>query len=184
MSANLRIQWLHKKITEMSYPNAKRLAERFNISHRQAQRDVDFLRVKLNAPLAYDYEHKGFYYTSEFALPVVLTSANNEDYNGIIAEAPIDTDDIHNAESTVIQLQLPYFAELHIPDRLSVVELGGYISEHMGNGVYLCEFHSIEKFIGVLMSLDSDIKILKPDWFRTRTLRCAQRIIQNNSDEK
>ena len=83
MSANLRIQWLHRKITEMSYPNAKRVAERFNISHRQAQRDVDFLKVKLNAPLSYDYERKGFYYTSEFSLPIAITTANDEDYNGI-----------------------------------------------------------------------------------------------------
>ena len=181
MSANLRIQWLHKKISEMNYPNAKRLAERFNISHRQAQRDVDFLRVKLKAPLAYNYERKGFYYESEFVLPILLTSANNEDYNGIIAEAPNDYES-QNAESTVIQLQLPYFAELNIPDRLSVVELGSYISESLGNNTYLCEFHSIEKFIGVLMSLDSDIKILKPDWLRSRILRCAQKIIQNNSD--
>ena len=182
MSANLRIQWLHKKILDMNYPNAKRLAERFNISHRQAQRDVDFLRVNLNAPLVYDYERKGFYYESEFTLPVMLTNVNNEDYNGIIAENPLDDDENVGAESTLIQLQLPYFAELSITDRLAVVELGNYISEPLGNNVYLCEFHSIEKFIGILMSLDSDIKILKPDWLRARILRCAQKIIQNNSD--
>ena len=184
MSANLRVQWLHKKISEMSYPNAKRLAERFNISHRQAQRDVDFLRVKLNAPLEYDYERKGFYYTSDFSLPVALTNANNEDYNGIIAEAPTNDDEHTNVESTMVQLQLPYSAELKIPDRLTVVELGGYITENLGNSVYLCEFHSIEKFRGVIMSLDSDVRILKPDWLRTRIVRCAQKIIQNNFEEK
>ena len=184
MSANLRIQWLHKKISEMSYPNAKHLAERFNISHRQAQRDVDFLRVKLNAPLAYNYDRKGFYYTTDFTLPIVLTNANNEDYNGIIAEAPANEDEPANAESTVVQLQLPYSAELKIPDRLTVVELGNYITDHLGNNVYMCEFHSIEKFMGVIMSLDSDVRITKPDWLRSRILRCAQKIIQNNSDEK
>ena len=44
MNAPNRIQWLHKYIVEMRYPNASRLAERFGISHRQAQRDVDSLR--------------------------------------------------------------------------------------------------------------------------------------------
>lgn len=183
MSANLRIQWLHKKISEMSYPNAKRLAERFGISHRQAQRDVDFLKTNLNAPLAYDYERKGFYYFSDFVLPIAITTANNEDFNGITAEAPhTNQDNIPEAESTVIQLQLPYSAELNIPDSLAVIELGGYITEHMGQQRYLCEFHSIEKFIGILMSIDSDIKILKPDWLRSRLLRCAKRIIKNNEN--
>ena len=62
-SANTRIQWLHKKIVNMYYPNAMRLAERFNISHRQAQRDVDYLkkellrRIELN-----DSHHSGLIY--------------------------------------------------------------------------------------------------------------------------
>lgn len=182
MTANLRIQWLHRKIVEMSYPNAKRVAERFNISHRQAQRDVDFLRIKLKAPLAYDYERKGFYYTSSFSLPIAVTTANNEDYNGIIAETSIINVDSHPIENTVVQMQLPYTAELRLPDHLTVVELGSYITEHLGNNIYRCEFHSIEKFMGILMSLNSDIRILKPDWLRSRILRCAERILQNNSD--
>ena len=60
-SANVRIQWLHKKIANSYYPNAMRLAERFDISHRQAQRDVDYLKKNLGAPLEYSMEHKGYY---------------------------------------------------------------------------------------------------------------------------
>ena len=60
MSANNRIQWLHKRIADMRYPNANRLAERFGISHRQAQRDVEYLKNTLGAPLAYNAEHRGF----------------------------------------------------------------------------------------------------------------------------
>ena len=59
MSASNRIQWLHKYIVEMRYPNASRLAERFGISHRQAQRDVDSLRNDFGAPLAYSAERRG-----------------------------------------------------------------------------------------------------------------------------
>ena len=184
MTANLRIQWLHRKISEMSYPNAKRVAERFNISHRQAQRDVDFLKAKLNAPLAYDYERKGFYYTSDFSLPIAITTANNEDYNGIIAEPATINIDSQPIENTVVQLQLPYTAELKLPDRLTVVELGGYITEHLGNNIYRCEFHSIEKFIGLLLSLESDFKLIEPEWLRDRLVRCAQRVLSNHREEE
>ena len=55
MNANIRIQWLHKKLTMKSYPNAQRLAERFGISHRQAQRDFDYLRRELGARLKLRY---------------------------------------------------------------------------------------------------------------------------------
>ena len=48
MSADSRIQWLHQKILSRSYPNARLVADRFGISHRQAQRDVDYLKNVLN----------------------------------------------------------------------------------------------------------------------------------------
>ena len=180
MSANQRIQWLHRKITEMSYPNAKRLAERFGISHRQAQRDVEFLQLRLGAPLAYDFKRRGYYYTEEFSLPIAVTTANSEDYNGVVATAP-DLDSEPQADSTVIQLQLPYSAQIKVADRLTAVEMGGYITERISDNVYRCEFHSIEKFMSVIMSLEADITVLTPDWLRARLVRAAERIIRNNS---
>ncbi|MDD7675117.1 MAG: WYL domain-containing protein [Eubacteriales bacterium] len=180
MSANQRIQWLHRKITEMSYPNAKRLAERFGISHRQAQRDVEFLQLRLGAPLAYDFKRRGYYYTEEFSLPIAVTTANSEEYNGVVATAP-DLDSEPQADSTVIQLQLPYSAQIKVADRLTAVEMGGYITERISDNVYRCEFHSIEKFMSVIMSLEADITVLSPDWLRARLVRAAERIIRNNS---
>ena len=180
MSANQRIQWLHRKITEMSYPNAKRLAERFGISHRQAQRDVEFLQLRLGAPLAYDFKRRGYYYTEEFSLPIAVTTANSEEYNGVVANAP-DLDSEPQADSTVIQLQLPYSAQIKVADRLTAVEMGGYITERISDNVYRCEFHSIEKFMSVIMSLEADITVLSPDWLRARLVRAAERIIRNNS---
>ncbi len=182
MSANLRVQWLHRKITEQSYPNAKRLSERFNISHRQAQRDVDFLRDKLGAPLAFDYFKKGFYYTEDFTLPVALTGTNDEDFNGVVSSSSDPIEDMEQADSTLIQLQLPYSATVKIPSKLTVVELGGYISEKLSADTYRCEFHSIEKFISVIFTLEDDISVVSPDWLRTRIVRCAERVIKNNSE--
>ena len=69
MNADFRIQWLHKKLCENCYPNAMRLAEKFNISHRQAQRDIDFLKKELGAPLKYSNSQKGFYYSAHFSPP-------------------------------------------------------------------------------------------------------------------
>lgn len=86
--ASTRIQWLHKKLLTRSYPNAQRMAERFHMSHRQAQRDIDCLRKKLGAPIAYDNARRGFYYTADYTLPVLLTSDNDESYIPEISAVP------------------------------------------------------------------------------------------------
>ena len=79
MGANDRIQWFHKKISAGCYPNASHLSEKFDISHRQAQRDVEFLRKDLDAPLGYNSAKKGYYYKEEFVLPIIVESENDTD---------------------------------------------------------------------------------------------------------
>ena len=136
MSANSRIQWLHKKIVEKSYPNAMRLAERFNISHRQAQRDVDYLRKELEAPVAYSKTFKGFYYTDDYSLPMFITSTNDEDFLSVLSS--ISTEDTFGTDASVIQMQIPYSAEVEIKDKLAVLELKKFIITRSGKNKYIC----------------------------------------------
>ena len=79
-----RIQWLHRQIFESRYPNAFRISEKFGISHRQAQRDIEYLKTKMNAPMAYDAAKKGFFYTEPFSLPSYFSVANEGDYTEIM----------------------------------------------------------------------------------------------------
>lgn len=178
MSANKRIQWLHSRISDGSYPNASRIAEKFGVSHRQAQRDVDFLRAKLGAPIEYDAAHRGFKYSKSFSLPLYITSDNDDEYSGItgkLSGAP-------RSESTVIQMQIPYAAEIEVKNKLGIIELKNFITAQAAKNRYICEFHSVELFLGVLISINADIKIISPDWLRTRALDAAQRIINNNKE--
>lgn len=175
MNAANRIQWLHKYIVEMRYPNASRLAERFGISHRQAQRDVDSLRNNYGAPLAYSAEHRGFYYTEPFALPTYTVSANEYDY----VEAVTGTG-MHGARQEILQMQIPYSAVIRIPDKLTRLELQQFIVGEETRGNYVCEFHSVEMFLGLLLAAETDISIVKPDWLRQRLVRAAERVLRNN----
>lgn len=177
MNANTRIQWLHKKMSMNSYPNAQRLAERFGISHRQAQRDMDYLRRELGAPVAYDNSRKGFYYTRPFVLPVLLSSDNDELYIPEIFNA--ERRDLA-ADESIIQMQIPYSATVEIKNKLTALELSNYIIAKGPQNRYICEFHSIEKFIGLLLSLDADFRLIEPYWLRERILRNAQRVLQNH----
>ena len=65
-----RFLWFHDRVKASKYPNARHLAERFEISPRTAQRELDFIRDRLRAPLEYDHARKGYYYTDySYELP-------------------------------------------------------------------------------------------------------------------
>lgn len=180
MTANDRIQWLHKKICEESYPSAVDLATKFSISRRQAQRDVDKLKNELGAPIVYSYTYNGYYYSKEFSLPYMQEFENDSDlYDVIKSMREIEA---AKAERGMLQLQLPYTAVLHIPDRATVVELRSLIIENLPQRNYRCEFQSIELFLGILISTDADIKIVEPEWLRNRLVELAKKVISNNEE--
>ena len=67
-----RYYWLHRQIQSNRYPNARKLAERFEISPKQAQRDISFVRERMGAPLHFNRDRKGYEYeVSSYELPPV-----------------------------------------------------------------------------------------------------------------
>ncbi|HOP86550.1 MAG TPA: YafY family protein [Syntrophorhabdaceae bacterium] len=67
-----RYHWFHGQVVSGLYPNARSLSERFNISIKQAQRDIEFMRDRLDAPLVYDGARKGYAYErSGYELPPI-----------------------------------------------------------------------------------------------------------------
>jgi len=70
-----RIQWLDRAVREGVYPNCADLAKAFEISRRQAARDVEYLRYSLGAPVTFSPEKRGYYYTDRsFRLPAIHVS--------------------------------------------------------------------------------------------------------------
>jgi predicted DNA-binding transcriptional regulator YafY len=65
-----RIFWFDNQARHRRYPNASKLAERFELSARTAQRCIDALRDRFGAPLEYQPSAKGYYYRDgSFQLP-------------------------------------------------------------------------------------------------------------------
>lgn len=60
---SLRIIEIDKIIRSGKYPNATTLRKHFEVSRATIMRDLDFLRDRYQAPLEYDYQKNGFYYT-------------------------------------------------------------------------------------------------------------------------
>ena len=181
-SANVRIQWLHEELVRNTYPNAARLAERFHISRRQAQRDIDFMKKQMGAPLEYDGRVMGYRYTKPFSLPLSVRNEND----GGLSRLPMDPfgqdvgDDLTKADSVIIQGQIPYTATLRITDKLTVLEMRSYIISEEVRGEFLCEFHNIDRFLCAILTARSGIRIIEPTWLREKLLHMAQKAIDNN----
>ena len=48
------------------YPNCSSLANHFEVSSKTIQRDIEYMRLMLGAPIAYDQKKRGFHYESEW----------------------------------------------------------------------------------------------------------------------
>jgi predicted DNA-binding transcriptional regulator YafY len=59
-----RIMKIDTRIREGSYPNAERIADELEVSKRVIYQDRNFMVNRLGAPIEFDREHGGWYYTN------------------------------------------------------------------------------------------------------------------------
>jgi predicted DNA-binding transcriptional regulator YafY len=70
-----RFMELDRLIKEKQYPNCLTFSNKWGVSQKTTQRDIDFLRDQCGAPIAYDRDRKGFYYEdATWMLPSVFLS--------------------------------------------------------------------------------------------------------------
>ena len=170
-----RIRWLHKRIKDGYFPNAKRLAERFCISQRQAQRDVEYLRTELGAPLEFCRIRKGYRYSEPFELGASIEQADSDDYVELFAAAEAgEGDEAH-------QMSIPYTAVLEVSDKLAALGLGRFVKSRAGgSNRYNCEFHNVGFFLGALLAAEARITIVEPAWLRERLCKALERLAEAN----
>ena len=65
-----RYIWFHQQMKRDKYPTLEKLRDKFEISERQSQREIDNMRTFFSAPIEYCRDHKGYYYTDQkYELP-------------------------------------------------------------------------------------------------------------------
>ncbi|MEI9475186.1 MAG: WYL domain-containing protein [Deltaproteobacteria bacterium] len=71
-----RFIWFDDRVRAKKYPNATSLAEKFEISSKTAQRDIEFMKCRLQCPMEYNAGRKGYYYENDtFSLPMIYLSS-------------------------------------------------------------------------------------------------------------
>jgi len=67
-----RLLFIDRKIREGRHPNCSSLAQEWEVSRKTIQRDLDYMRYQLDAPLEYSAKHRGYVYTEEqYKLPAM-----------------------------------------------------------------------------------------------------------------
>lgn len=96
-----RMMRIHDALAGGGFPNCRGLAEKFEVSAKTVQRDIDFMRDQLLLPIEYDAPRHGFYYTKPVdRFPLISVSQGElvallvaqkavENYRGTAFEAPL-----------------------------------------------------------------------------------------------
>ena len=71
-----RIYFIDREIASGKYPNTKTLAAAYETGTATISRDIEFMRIMMNAPIEWDFKRKGYFYTEKtFRLPAAFGSA-------------------------------------------------------------------------------------------------------------
>ncbi len=67
-----RLLFIDRKIKEGRHPNCSSLSDKYEVSRKTIQRDLEYMRYQLDAPIEYVAKHRGYIYTEEqFQLPAI-----------------------------------------------------------------------------------------------------------------
>ena len=79
-----RFLWFEGKVRAGRFPNASQLAREFEMSPKTAQRDIEFMRDRLNCPLRYDSAKKGYYYEKDISYLPEYTKLSSSELSSLL----------------------------------------------------------------------------------------------------
>ncbi len=109
---------IHQAIQSGAYPNASTLARELEVSAKSIQRDLDFMRDRLELPMAYDARRYGFYYTEEVSAFPSLQITEGELFALLVAEKALQQYRGTNFEKPLVSAFKKMAASL--PDTVSL----------------------------------------------------------------
>lgn len=81
-----RMLRIHQELQSGTYPNASKLAVALEVSEKSIQRDLDFMRDRLQLPIEYDRQRFGFFYTEEVSSFPTVQISEGELFALLVAE--------------------------------------------------------------------------------------------------
>ncbi|MBN1349947.1 WYL domain-containing protein [candidate division KSB1 bacterium] len=121
-----RMIYIDQQLRDRKYPTCRSIASEFEVNRKTIFRDIEYMRYQLDAPIAFDFQKNGYYYTqSDYFLPAI--HLKESDLLSIIINERIlsqyrDTP-YHEEIKRVIEKILCY-----LPDDVTTEHLGNFVS--------------------------------------------------------
>ena len=80
----VRMQYIDQQLRENAYPNCSRVARHFEVSSKSIQRDVDYMRDLLQAPIEFDSKRNGFFYAKKEWTFLPSTTLDRQETDALI----------------------------------------------------------------------------------------------------
>lgn len=109
---------IHQAIQAGDYPNASQLGRELEVSHKSIQRDIEFMRERMELPLAYDGKRFGYYYTEAVSSFPSMQISEGELFALLVAEKALQQYRGTNFERPLISAFRKMSASL--PDTISL----------------------------------------------------------------
>ena len=81
-----RMLRIHQALQAGTFPNATSLAREIEVSTKTIQRDLEFMRDRLNLPLEFSHAHNGYHYTGEVSGFPTMQISEGEIFALVVAE--------------------------------------------------------------------------------------------------
>src|SRR6185295_14429708 len=81
-----RMLRIHQELQTGDYPNATTLAAALEVSEKSIQRDLDFMRDRMQLPIEYNGSRFGYYYTQEVSSFPTMQISEGELFALLVAE--------------------------------------------------------------------------------------------------
>jgi len=181
-----RMQRLHEMLSAGRYPNCRRMAAKLEVSTKTIQRDLDFMRDRLQLPIEYDGTLYGYRYSRAVVqVPITLTVVKQESkqVRGAVVLTPPclkpgQTDHTTAKERNIIEVRIRFDTKVAADVKL-LKSLPYQESRALADGSIELTFRmdSVAGLDRWVLSWGASAHVLEPIWFRRRILNIARTIL-------
>ena len=144
-----RLFWIDHEIRAGRYPNNPKIAAKYEISIKTAQRIMEFLRDQQHAPLAYSPEKRGWYYTDPSyklsavemsegdLIAILLAEKLSHQYRGTAIGSQVEKafSKVLNALTEEISIDLEALTEAHSFEAAATADLAPKLFAQVGHAI-------------------------------------------------
>ena len=142
-SALRRMMGIHEYLHNNRFPTLGSLSKRFEVSTKTIQRDVAFMKERLNLPIEYDTDYRGYRYVEEVIDMPAMKLTRQEVFALLLAQKSIEQYQGTAFENPLKSFFRKLLEHLSPLDLTAIERVNEYVT-YLPNGVNTCSYRMIE----------------------------------------